>query len=258
MTNRRLFAAMAVLLALPACAALQPSALDTAPGDLLSDAPPRPLGRACRVSGDPERLPSVGALVDSAAFAAAVADAWRGAGSPAGHVLLALRYDAQGVNVRRDVIEHRVGAALADTLQKLAFAHRRRLDPADREWSVRLRLDLGEAPRMRVGRTEVCSPRLRNGAEAGWTGAGGPSFGEARDPFALVSTGELPGASTVWVRVALDSRGNVTDARVERSLGRAMSEQRLLSYVRSIAFVPAMEDGWPVPGQLSMPLRMGR
>jgi TonB family protein len=257
MTNRRRFAALAALLALPGCAALQPSALG-APDALLSDGPPRQMNQACRASGDPERLPSAGALVDSAAFAAAAAEAWRAAGSPAGHVLLALRYDTEGVNVRRDVIEHRVGAALADTLQKLAFAHRRRLDPAQREWSVRLRVDLGEAPRMRVGRTEVCSPRVRNGAEGGWGAAAGTTFADVRDPFAPASAAELHGASMVWVRVALDSRGNVTDARVERSLGRGMSDQRLLTYVRSIAFIPATEDGWPVPGQLSMPLRMGR
>lgn len=261
MPNRRLLAAVAALLALPACAALQSSSLG-APDALLSDGPPRQLSRACRVSADPERLPSADALVDSAAFSAAAARAWRAAGSPAGHVLLALRYDAEGVNVRRDVIERRVGAALADSLQKLAFAHRRRADPAGGEWSVRLRLDLGEAPQMRVGRTELCSPRVQNGAEVGWGTVAGTTFGDVRDPFAPPSAAEAGGpamsAATVWVRVALDARGNVTDARVERSLGRALSEQRLLTYVRTIAFVPAMEDGWPVPGQLSMPLRMGR
>lgn len=261
MTIRRLSAVLAALLALPACAVLQPSGLD-APDTLLSDAPPRQLSQACRISGDPERLPSVEALVDSAAFAAAAAHAWRAAGSPAGHVLLALRYDVEGVNVRRDVIEHRVGDALADTLQKLAFAHRRRLDAAPREWSVRLRVDLGDAPRIRVGRTEVCSARVRSGSDVGWGTANGSSYGDVREAYAPAAAVEMHGSSTgpstVWVRVALDSRGHVTDARVERSLGRAMSEQRLLTYVRTIAFIPAMEDGWPVPGQLSMPLRVGR
>ena len=258
MTNRRLLAALAALLALPACATLQPSSALSSAGELLSDAPPRPLDRACRISSYPDRLPAADALVDSAAFAAAAAEAWRAAGMPAGHVLLALRYDTEGVNVRRDVIEHRVGNELADTLQKLVFAHRRRVDGAPHEWSARLRVDLGEAPRMRVGRTEVCSPRVRTGSETGWGNAGATAWGDVSDPLAPVSAADTHGPQTVWVRVALDSRGNVTDARVERSLGRAMSENRLLSYVRTIAFIPAMEDGWPVPGQLSMPLRMGR
>jgi TonB family protein len=60
------------------------------------------------------------------------------------------------------------------------------------------------------------------------------------------------------VRVALDARGNVTDVRVERSLARVGWENRLLNYVRSISFIPAMEDGYPVPAQLSLPLRMDR
>jgi TonB family protein len=256
MTNRRTLVALAALLALPACALMQGEGFS--PDELLTDAPPRPMSRACRISSYPAALPGANALVDSAALAAAAADAWRAAGSPAGHVLLALRYDRHGVNVRREVIEHRVTEALADSLQKLAFAHRREVDPADHEWSLRLRLDLGEAPRLRVGRTEVCSPRLRNAAEAGLGNSVGAAWGDVRDPFAPVAAAEMNGPGTVWVRVALDSRGNVTDARVERSLGRLSSENRLLNYVRSIAFIPAMEDGYPVPGQLSMPLRMAR
>jgi TonB family protein len=256
MTNRRLLVALAALLALPACAMMQGDGLS--PQELLTDTPPRPLNRACRISPHPATLPGADALVDSAALSAAAAEAWRAAGSPAGHVLLALRYDRDGVNVRREVIEHRGDAALADTLQKLVFAHRRRVEPADHEWSLRLRLDLGHAPRMRVGRTEMCSPRLRNAAEGGLGNSVGGAWGDVRDPFAPPAAAELHGPGTVWVRVALDSRGNVTDARVERSLGRLSSENRLLNYVRSIAFIPAMEDGYPVPGQLSMPLRLGR
>jgi TonB family protein len=183
---------------------------------------------------------------------------WRAAGRPAGHVLFALRYDREGLNVRRDVIEHRVGDVLADTLQKLAFAHRRRAEPADAEWSVRLRLDLGEAPRLRVGRTEICAPRLRSGAEGGFGNAVGGGWGDVRDAYAPPGIADLYDPSTVWVRVALDSRGNVTEARLERSLGRRTYEMRVLNYVRTISFVPAMEDGYPVPGELSMPLRLGR
>lgn len=257
MTIPRLLVALATLLALPACATLQPSGLHS-PEDLLSDAPPRVLDRSCRISPYPETLPAVDALVDSAAFAASAAEAWRAAGDPAGHVLLALRYDPQGVNVRRDVIEHRVTDALADTLQKLAFAHRRRTAAAADEWNVRLRVDAGPTPRMRVGRAEVCSARLRGTADLGWGGPVAAAWGDARSAWAPPSAAELAGPSTVWVRVALDARGNVTDARVERGVGRVATENRVLSYVRSIAFIPAMEDGYPVPGQLSMPLRLGR
>lgn len=254
MTHRII--ALAALLALPACAALQPDGIYSR-DQLLSDAPPPPLDRACRVSPEPQALPSADALVDSAALSAAVADAWRAAGSPPGHVLLGLRYSQDGANVRRDVIEHRVGDALADTLQKLAFAHRRAAVPSEREWSVRLRLDMGETPTLRVGRTEVCSPRART-SDAGFGGGTGAAWGDVRSAVATPSAADMSGASTVWVRVALDARGNVTDVRVERSLARVGWENRLLNYVRSISFIPAMEDGYPVPAQLSLPLRMDR
>jgi TonB family protein len=256
MSHRRLIAALAALLALPACAVLQPDGQSPREA-LLSDAPPRPLERACRVSREPETLPPAGALVDSAALTAAAAELWRASGVT-GHVLVGMRYDREGLNVRRDVLEHRVGQVLADTLQKLVFAHRRQTDPSDHEWSVRLRLDLGEAPRLRVGRTEICAPRLRSGTESGWGGAAGSGWGDVRDATAPPAMAELHDPATIWVRVALDSRGNVTEARLERSLGRRTYEMRVLNYVRTISFIPAMEDGYPVPGELSMPLRMGR
>ncbi|HEX6039687.1 hypothetical protein, partial [Longimicrobium sp.] len=145
MTHPRALAALAALLTLPACAVVRPDTLHPRES-LLSDAPRRVADRACRVAPEPAALPSADALVDSAALAADVAAAWRAAGQPAGHVLFALRYDRDGLNVRRDVIEHRVSDALADSLQALVFKHRRRADPAQAEWSVRMRMDLGEAP----------------------------------------------------------------------------------------------------------------
>jgi TonB family protein len=88
----------------------------------------------------------------------------------------------------------------------------------------------------------------------------GPTWGDMREasPYAASSSSVLYDESTVWVRVALDARGYVTDARVERSLQRPIIENRLLSYVRTISFFPAMEDGYPVPGQLSLPMHVGR
>jgi len=256
MSNRLI--ALAALLALPACASLQPDGMHSR-AELLSDEPPHPLDRACRVSPEPQALPAANAVVDSAALSAAVAEVWRGAGRPAGHLLVGLRYSPDGVNVRRDIIEHRVDDSLADTLQKLVFAHRRTAGPADREWSVRLRLDLGETPAMRVGRTEVCSPRPRNGSDTGFgTGVGTAAWGDVRGGFALPSYAEAYNPSTVWVRVALDASGNVTDVRVERSMTRLAWDARLLNYVRTISFIPAMEDGYPVPAQLSLPLSLER
>ena len=175
---------------------------------------------------------------------------------PAGHVLIGMRYDERGVNVRRAVIERQVPAALADTLQKLVFAYRRALPQAEREWGVRLRMDLGEQPVMRVGRSLVCAPRARDPAAGFGNSVADASFGDVRQSAPSPGLAESSGA--VWVRVVLDAGGNVTDARVERTAIRAAAEQQVLRYVRNISFIPATEDGYPVPGQLTFALRLGR
>jgi hypothetical protein len=259
MTHRRLLVALAALLALPACASFSSKSYQASRAALLSDSR-TPFDRACRVSREPRALPPADQLLDSAAFTAAAASLWRQAGRPPGHVLLALRYEPGGVNVRRDVIEHRLPQVLADTLQRLAYTYRRTAVATDHEWGVRLRMDLGDAPTVRVGRTEVCAPRPREARNGGLMGGSGPTWGDVRDqsPYAASASSMLMDESTVWVRVALDARGYVTDARVERSLIRPLQETRLLSYVRTISFIPATEDGYPVPGQISLPMRLGR
>ncbi|HEX2206833.1 MAG TPA: hypothetical protein VHG93_04070 [Longimicrobium sp.] len=255
MTYRRPLVTVAALLACAACSTFSGAAPGRA--SLLSEAP-APVGRPCRPSAFPAELPPAALLVDSAAMVQDAARLWRQAGSPAGHVLFAMGFSAEGMNVRRDVIEHRLPPALADTLQKMVFAHRRGVEPSEREWGVRLRIDLGgEQPVLRVGRREVCSPQPRDAAVAGYGMFGGGTFGDVRDRTA--APGLLPNASgTVWVRVALDAGGNVLEARLERTMMRGSLENRVLGYVRAISFVPATEDGWPVPAQLMFPLRLNR
>ena len=257
MTHRRLIAPVAALLACVACSSMT----GTAPGRtaLLSDGP-APVDRPCRPSPVPQVLPAAALLVDSAALSAAVAEVWRQAGSPTGHALLAMGYDEAGTNVRRDLLEHRLPPALADSLQKLVFAHRRDVEDVRHAWGVRLRMDLGgPEPVLRVGRREVCAAQARDAAVVGFGASGGATFGDVRNQTA--ATGLLPanGHGTMWVRVALDAGGNVTEARLERTLlGRGAYENRVLSYVRAISFLPATEDGWPVPTQLLIPLRLNQ
>lgn len=255
MTHRRPLVLLAALLACAACSTYTGAPPGRA--SLLSDGP-APLGRPCRASPFPERLPAAALLVDSAALTAAAADVWRQAGRPAGHALLAMGFDEEGLNVRRDLIEHRLPPALADTLQKLVFAHRRSVDPSERGWGVRLRMDLGgEQPVLRVGRREVCEARPRDAAVTAYGAFGGATFGDVRERTA--APGVLPAnGGTVWVRVALDAGGNVTEARLERTISRGAWENRVLSYVRAISFLPATEDGRPVPAQLMFPLRLNR
>jgi hypothetical protein len=255
MTHPRSLLMPAALLAYAACATLPGAAPDRT--TLLSDAS-APLGRPCVPSAYPARLPTASEVVDSAALTTAASALWRRAGSPRGHVLLAMAWDADGMNVRRDLIEHRLPPALADTLQRLVFEHRRDVDPSERGWGVRLRMDLGgEQPVLRVGRRELCSAQPRDAAVAGYGAFGGATFGDVRERTA--AAGVLPATGgTVWVRVALDAGGNVTQARLERTMARGSWENRVLSYVRAISFLPATEDGLPVPAELMFPLRLNR
>jgi TonB family protein len=252
MTIPRPLLLVAALLALPACAAVT----GNVPGRsaLLSDAP-MPPGRPCRVSPEPAELPSVDALVDSAALSAAAVQVWRGARAQRGHALFAMGFDREGLNVRRDLLEHRLPQEMADSLQKLVFAHRRTVAQAEHEWGVRLRMDVGEQPVLRVGRRELCPAQPRDRRVAGYGPFSGSTFGDVRDREATPGL-PLPGSGTVWVRVMLDAAGNVTEARLERSLARPAWERSVLNYVRAISFVPATEDGWPVPAQLVFPLRL--
>ncbi|HEX9936335.1 MAG TPA: TonB family protein [Longimicrobium sp.] len=207
---------------------------------------------SCWVGAEPERLPAAAELVDVEAFRAAASEVWERAVQPGGHVLFAVRHAPDGVQVRRSVIESSVPAAVADTLQRLLFAHRLRTAAAGQEWGVRLRVDLGEQVAVRVGRREECTPRPRDPELR--TAANAFDVREA-SAFGVGSTG-IADPAVVWVRVRLNERGSVTDARVERAPARPISEQRVLDYVRTLAFFPATEDGYPVPGELTVPVRL--
>lgn len=236
--------AVLLLAGLPACA--------TAPAPGFSGASLSP-GQSCRPAAYPQVLPGAAALVDSAALVRDLAALWRGAGAPAGDALVALRYDRAGVNVRRDVVRHRLPAAVADSLQKLVFVHRRTTQSARREWGVRLAVEPGEAPALRVVRGEVCEarPRSRMATETD------------DDPWSVRRSAAVPGlgeGGIVWIRVRLDARGYVTDARVERAtaIRTPAIDTQLLAYARTIAFLPATEDGYPVAGEASITLRLAR
>lgn len=218
---------------------------------LLTEAPPRQLDRVCRVASYPEQLPTAVELVD-AGFAAEAARLWEASGRPAGYVLLSMRYDRTGLNVRRSVIEHSVDAELADQVQELVFAHRLQTPPSRGEWGVRLRVDLGQEPALRVGRREECRPAPREPAYS--RSATGFDVRELR--ASSVSAPSLSDLDLVWVHVRVNASGIVTDARVERSLYRGIMESRVLNAVRGIQFHPALDDGFPVASETSIPLRL--
>lgn len=209
-------------------------------------------GRTCRAAASPAQLPAPGQLVDEAAFRAAAARLWTRAGKPDGGLTFSIRHSPDGMQVRRALIGGDVAPALADTLQRLLFAYRRQTPPAPREWGVRLRVDLGERVELRVARGETCTPTPREWAYR----AVGDRFDVRERSAAGVGNVLATDPAVTWVHVWVDERGAVTDARVERGPGGRYSDQRLLNYVRTLAFVPATADGYPVPGELTLPVRL--
>jgi hypothetical protein len=246
---RPLLAATAAA-ALAACAGLRPQAPAPDPA-LLSDAPARFASRGCGTDRVPDALPDAAELVDTRALAADVARLAGGRALPEGYVLLSMGYSPDGVNVRRALIEHSLSPRLADSLQKLVFAHRRAAAPQRAEWGVRMRVDVDSAGelRFRVGRRELCAPQPLG---RGLFTLAGSSRASLPDPYIEDS----PSAYNVWVRVRLDELGRVMDASLERGMVRGVPEGMLLNYVRTISFHPAVEDGRPVPGETSVRVRL--
>jgi hypothetical protein len=205
----------------------------------------------CRPLALPATLPPADVLVDSAALVRAAAVLLPAPGD-ARSAVVALRFDPDGVNVRRDVIEHDLTPALADSLQRLVFAHRRRTPPAEREWAVRLRLEFNGEPTARTERGLGCEPHPRERLAIASTVGNPWSVWREAVP---VGGGE---AATVWVRVRIDERGMVMDARADRIHGPRSTEAHLIAYVRSLHWIPATEDGHPVQGETSIAVRLPR
>jgi len=238
----------AVLLCLLLAAACAPAHTVT-PAErasaLLSAQPPPP-GRVCRIDPTPVTLPPVDLLIDAGALAADLGALPLEAREADGYAIVSLGYDPFGSNIRRVMIEHDLRGEIADSIQKLVFHHRRTVNRTEREWGVRLRIDLSEPARFTVGRQERCAPRPRDSLMAlameTTFGAGVRNRGSYRE-------------STVWVRLTISPSGSVAGAAVERGLVSGVGmEQRIFDYVRSLFFDPALEDGQPVPGMVSVPL----
>ena len=204
--------------------------------------------RACRPEEFPPRLPAAAALVDTGALSPALRALRDSAGVPAGEVVLSLWYEPDGVNIRRDVVQHSVTPLLADSVQELVFAALGRAPEMQAPWGARLRVRLGGEVSYAVGRRELCPPRPRSsaleGEMAGYLGTG------------VRYRGGQP-ERTVLMRVTVHPTGFVEDARVLRGASSGgMLEKQLRDQVRQYSFYPAMLDGVPVRGEIAVPVRV--
>jgi len=224
----------ACLLALSGCATPREAAAPRA--ETLLTERPAPTGRQCMVSAVPAVLPAVDAVVDSAGLHADLASLAERRGISSGYALLSIGYDVNGWNAWRIVIDQTLPAGVADSVQALVFARRREVAPGS-PWGARLRIDLAEGTRLRMGRQELCGARLLD--PIGTVSVSG-SY-SVRERF---TTG-VP-TSSVWVRVLVDERGGVASARPEYGGAGMRSETTLINYVQSLGFEPATVDGIPV------------
>lgn len=172
----------------------------------------------------------------------------QGAGHDTAEVVVTLSFQPDGLNTRRDVIAHSLTPAVADSVQKLVFASLVAAPAMDTAWGVRLRIKAGPQVRLALEPREYCPPRPRNyrveAAMAEFLGSGLRYRNGRRERVVLL---------TVQVHPA----GYVERARVARGAPSGGSLERELSeYARQFSFYPASLDGYPVRGEVSVPVRL--
>ncbi len=202
---------------------------------------------ACAPDSAPAALPRVADLVDAEALARGVSGLREGTAG-AGEVVLTLEYQPDGVNIRREVVAHTATPEVADSVQKLFFAARRQAPAAESPWGVRLRVPLARPAAYAVERREYCPPRPRS-----------------RELQFAMEVPSTPGTRyregsrerTVLVRVRVHPAGYVYSASLHRGADRGVEFERdLYNTVRRYSFYPAMLDGQPVYGEVTVPVRI--
>ncbi|MEW5931587.1 MAG: energy transducer TonB [Gemmatimonadota bacterium] len=208
-----------------------------------------PQGQRCEVDDAPRQLPAVDQVVDSAALAGDLAGAGTG-----GHALFTVGYDTLGV---ADTVRLAGGDLPAATRAAWLQAVTRRVRgrspfpvPVRRgrpeSWSVLLRVDAGNAPAFRLGRSEHCPPVLTNGFTV---------QAYAQQTFAELVRNN-PGQrrpARVVMDFVVDSTGAVRDARVHTSNGAPSVDEIARRAVSQGRFQPALLNRVPVSSRNRMP-----
>lgn len=199
----------------------------------------------------PEAFPaqmSPEAFLDAPRLAESVRQLLDAARQDTGEVVLTLAFDASGLNTRRDVIRHSVIPAVADSVQRLVFASMGRAPEVEREWGARLRIKAGPEVGMSLEPREYCPPRPRNervdASMAEFVGSGIRYRNGQRERVVLLRIEVHPAG---YVERAWVARGAPSGGTLERDLNE---------YARQFSFYPASLDGYPVRGQVSVPIRL--
>lgn len=247
-----------------------------------------PEGQACFVDEfQPREIPPLSAVLDSAAVTARLR-AW-----PDGRVIMALGFEPSGRAARVRVIDRRMSAITADSVQALVVAHLRS-PPAPEGWGARLLASTGSAATLALGRREVCPPVLARieplalattrmaereieiAPSPDWIIRGaGPPAGPPRSTveravagvsasdtarLTVDSTSTSPdvtaiGDTVLTLRVLIDTVGTIAHAEIARAVAATIDRRRLVAELARYRFYPALEDRVPVPAWVILKIR---
>jgi TonB family protein len=196
---------------------------------LLSSRPPA-REHGCRIENRPNPLPSVDALVDSAALDAQIRQYSRAQHVTAGdtlHLLMSLGYDGGGNPERSHAIEWFLPEGGAGVLgPQVRAAMRKQRGGAN----VRLRIDLGEQPTYRVGRAEICEP-----------------MGLVRVSIQAPAIEQVERPRPVRVRVMVGAHGEMLGSTLLGSSGQPYWDDLVNRFINDTRYSPGLIDGEPQP-----------
>ncbi|MDB4948475.1 MAG: hypothetical protein JWM27_1124 [Gemmatimonadetes bacterium] len=224
-TLRAILPAALLVLCAPACLSAQGSrrVADRA-ALLLSN---RPMSReGCEVQGRPNPLPSVGALLDSAALDARVREyvqAQYVGGSDSLHVVLSIGFGEHGDVARARPIDWYLPEGAGDAIAAMVHSTLRRQRG---EMNLRLRIDLPARPAYRVGRAEVCRPR-----------------GLERVDIEAPALAEVEAPRPVRVRVTVGAHGEMLGSVIVSSSGQRYWDDVVTRFIDEARFTPGLIDG---------------
>ena len=211
---------------------------------LLTSAPP-PEGRLCHVATNPVALPSTGVLVDSAGLINSVRV---GKGERTGYALLSLRFDERGHPAWVRVIENNLGSDQPQVVESLVSRMLRPETPAP-SWSVRLKVLVDTAPKLQIGRSELC-PAIPSGTVEITTRqvVSGRSLATLREPA------QHPRAPRFAILV--DTAGRLLDIKLLETSGDDDIDRQFQAAFQNRELRPTLLDGkavvawteWPPPG----------
>jgi hypothetical protein len=207
---------------------------------LLSDRPaPR---RGCTIAHDPDPLPGVDQLADSAMLdqrVTAFAQQYP-IRDNAMFALYSIAFDANGAVERVQAVDYMLPQGHAD---ELAVLVRSALKPqrSGRPWSVRLRLEPGATPKIRVGRSEVCAPEIR-----------------VRFTVTAPASSHLQSPPPMRLRVLVGDDGRVRSFQMLNGSGVPELDQWVQSRLVEGTYTPGLVDGVPVTAEreMSLPVRV--